>query len=148
MRHSRRGLKRRYGHSKRARKLASIASGRHVIHNANSSDRDWTKRNFIFAFGAYGNTYVRAWGNGIDSALDAAVDWLADHKPGLLSDDVVRSEYERFKEEGMSDEKAIQEAELDTTIAGNNGHYLNSSEWMIVAEDPSHEQVLQIQGRK
>ena len=145
----RRALKRRYGHSKKARKRVSIASGRHVIHNANSSDRDWTKHNFIFWFGGpYSATYVRAWGNDIDSALDEAVDWLVDHKPGLLCDKEVEEEYKRLIAEGKSEEEAQEEAEMDTTTAGNYGNRLNSEEWGIVAEDPSHEQVLQIQGRK
>ena len=100
MKRRRRHLRRRYGHNKRARKRASIASARHKIHNANSG-YSWP-HNWIFAFGAYGDTYVRAWGTSLEDALEEAIDWLADHKPGLLADDHVADEYKRLIAEGKS----------------------------------------------
>ena len=150
MRHSRRGLKRRYGHSKRARKLASIASGRHVIHNANSGGKDTWRHNYIFWFGGpYSATYVRAWANAMDDALDEAVDWLSDHKPGLLADDeAINEEYKRLVAEGMDEEKAAEQAEEGTTPAGGYDQRLDSESWGLVAEDPTRERVLQIQGRR
>lgn len=113
----------------------------------NSSDKDWKKHRFILAFGAYGDTLLMVWANSLDDALDEAVDWIADHAPGLLADDAVKEAYEEAIREGKSEEAAQEAAEMDTVTAGNNGHYLHSWEWNIVAEDPTREQVLEIQRR-
>jgi hypothetical protein len=142
-----RALRRRYGHSKRSRKRASLESGSRTIHNVNASDRDWAAHNFIFGFGAYGDTLVRAWGRGVEDALEHAMEWIADHEPGILANEAVQDEYKRALAEGKSEEEAIEEAEVDTTQDGS-GNYVNSWEWTIVAEDPTREQVLQIQGRR
>lgn len=48
----------------------------------------------------------------------------------------------------MTEEEAREEAEVDTTCAGNSGHYLLSWEWTIVAEDPSRAEMMDILGRK
>lgn len=143
-----RALRHRYGRSKSGRKQASLAGARHVIHNANPGDKSWTRHNYVFAFGGpYSSKYVRAWANSLDDALDEAVDWLSDHAPGLLCDKEVGEEYERLIAEGKSEEEAMEEAEMDTTPAGGYGQRIRSEEWSIVAEDPSRERVLQIQGR-
>ncbi len=113
----------------------------------NSSDKDWTKHRFVLAFGAYGDTMLLAWANSLDDALDEAVDWIEDHAPGLLADEAVADEYKRLKAEGKSDEEAMEEAEVDTTRAGNHGHYLHSWEWALVAEDPTREQMLELERR-
>lgn len=145
MRRRHKALRRRYGHSKRARKRASLASGRHVIHNANPS-RTWPN-NYIFWFGAHAPTYVRAWGSSMEDALDEAADWLSDHKPGLLATEQVEDEYKRLIEEGKSEEEAWEEAQMDTTPMGGYGQIAMSEEWGIVVENPTRAQVLEIQGR-
>jgi hypothetical protein len=111
----------------------------------NGSDRDWTRQRFILSFGAYGWTALMVWANSLDDALDEAVDWLADNAPGLLCDDAVNEEYQRGIAAGMSEEDAIEAAEVDTTRAGNNGHYLLSYEWGIVSENPTRKQILELQ---
>lgn len=118
------------------------------IHLVNPSDKTWTKHRFIFWFGAYGWTRLMVWANSLDDALDEAVDWIADNAPGLLADDAVTEEYNRCIGEGMSEEEAQEEATVDTTCAGNCGHYLNSWEWGILAEDPTRAEVLELLGRK
>ncbi len=137
-------LRRRYGHSKKARKKASLAGARHTIHNVNPGSYD---QNFIFWFGSHGATYVRAWGSSLQDALDEAVDWLSDHYPGLLADTEVEEEYKRLIGEGVSEEEAQEQAEMDMTPAGGYGQHIRSDEWGIEAENPTHARVLQIQGR-
>lgn len=113
----------------------------------NGSDRGWTKHNYVLAFGAYGDTVLRVWANGLENAFDIAFDWLADNKPGKFFDEAVTEEYERAISEGLSEEEAIERAELDMTRAGDAGHYLPSWECQIVAENPTREEVLRLQGR-
>lgn len=107
----------------------------------NPNEASWTRHRFVLAFGAYGWTQVMVWANSLDDALDEAVDYIADHEPGLLADDAVAEEYERAIAEGKSEGEAQEEATVDTTCAGNNGHYLNSWEWTIVAEDPERDEL-------
>jgi len=108
----------------------------------NPTDRDWTKHRFILAFGAYGWTRCMVWANDLDDALDEAVDWIADHEPGLLADEAVQEEYKLAISEGCDEDEAQERADIDTTCAGNEGHYLLSWEWTIVAEDPSRADVV------
>lgn len=114
----------------------------------NPSDRNWTKHRYILAFGAYGDTLLMVWANSLDDALDECVDWIADNAPGLLADDEVADEFKRLVSEGMSEEQAMEQAEIDTTCAGTYPfHYLHSWEWTIVAEDPSRKDVLELMQR-
>ena len=113
----------------------------------NSTDRDWARHRYLLAFGAYGETRLLVWANSLDSALDECVDWLADNNPGILADDSVREEYERGIAEGMSEEASRARAEVDTTCAGNCGHYLSSWEWSVVFEDPTRAELLELMGR-
>lgn len=109
----------------------------------NGSDRGWTKHRYILSFDG---TVLMVWANSLNQALDEAVDWIADHAPGILADEAVQEAYLEALASGMTEEEAQSEAEMDTTCAGNNGHYLNSWEWGIVAEDPSRTQVLELLG--
>jgi hypothetical protein len=113
----------------------------------NGSDRDWTKYRFVLWFGACAPTHLMVWGNGLDDALDEAVDWIAEHAPGLLADEAVQDEYKRLVAEGKSEEEAQTEATVDTTPAGNACHYLHSWEWGITFENPTRAQILDLQGR-
>lgn len=108
----------------------------------NPNDRDWTDSRFVLCFGAYGWTRLMVYANSLEDALDECVDWIADNAPGLLADDAVHKAYNEAIANGMSEEAAQGEAEEDTTCAGNEGHYLNSWEWGIVAENPSRADVL------
>lgn len=138
--------RRRFGHNKRARKRASLHNARHKIINVNPGS-GW-RHNYIFAFGAYGDTLLRAWGDSLQDALDEAADWASDHAPGLLvSDDVIKEAYDEAIAEGKSEEEAWEYAEQDTSPAGGYGQRIMSHEWHVVAEDPTREQILQIQGR-
>jgi|SRR5579885_1392820 len=111
------------------------------LHVINFSDRHWTRHRYVLCFGAYGWTKCLVWANSLDDALDECVDWIADNAPGLLCDDQVNEEYHRAIAEGKSEEEAQEEATIDTTCAGNNGHYLLSWEWGICAEDPTTKEI-------
>lgn len=107
----------------------------------NPTDRAWTKHRYILRFGAYGDHVLMVYANGLGDALDECVDFLADRWPGLLADEAVQEDYEAAIAEGLDEEQAYELSTEDTTCAGNNGHYLASWEWGIVAEDPSREDV-------
>ena len=114
----------------------------HPLVIVNRSDRSWTKSRFVLWFGQAGPyLYLMVWANGIDSALDTCVDWLADNTPGLLSDEIVNADYEKALAEGLDEDEAASKAIVDTTCAGNNGHYLMSDHWEIVFENPSRQQL-------
>jgi hypothetical protein len=113
----------------------------------NPGDRTRTRHRYVLWFGAYGWTRLMVWANSLDDALDEAVDWIVDHAPGLLCDDVVAEEYGRAIAAGMTPEAAQEEAEEDTTCAGNYGNRILSWEWGIVAENPSRAEVLEMLGR-
>lgn len=107
----------------------------------NPSDRDWTKHRYVLWFGAYGSTRLMVWANSLEDGLDAAVDWIVDHAPGLLSDDEVEAAYEEALSLGSDEENAQRIATVDKTCAGNASNYLNSWEWGIVCEDPTRAQL-------
>jgi hypothetical protein len=110
----------------------------------NPERRDYCRHKYILHFGAYGWTMVMVWANSLDSALDEAVDWLAENGPGLICDDAVAEAYREAIAEGLSEEDAYTRACEDTTSAGNEGHYILSYEWGVSAEDPTREQVLEL----
>lgn len=116
--------------------------GRVTIINPN--DANFYKHRYVFAFGAYGDTLLMAYAEGPDSALDECIDWLVEHAPGHIIDEQVNEEFRRLKAEGKSDEKAWEEAEVDTVSGGNAGNHVNASEVHIVAEDPTREQLYEI----
>lgn len=113
----------------------------------NPLESAWTSHRFVLAFGAYGDTVLVAHANHLEDALDACIDWIAEHEPGLLCDDAVAEEYARAIEEGKSEEEAMEIAEVDTTCGGNAGNRINSWEWSILAEDPDRAAILSLAGR-
>ena len=116
-------------------------------HFVNPSDRDWTRGRYLLWFGSYAPLYLMTWANSLDSALDQSIDWLAENAPGLLCEDEVAEAYADGIKRGLSEEEAIEDAEVDTTIGGNNGLHISSQEWGIVYENPTREQVLQFQNQ-
>jgi len=114
------------------------------FHVINSTDRDWTKHRFVLAFGAYGWTVCLVWANHLEDALDECIDWIADNKPGLLYDEAVQRAFQAAIAKGKSEEDAIAEAETDMTCAGNNGRYIASWDWTILAEDPDRKTLKEI----
>jgi hypothetical protein len=112
----------------------------------NPTDRDWARHRYVLCFGAYGDTKLCVWANGIEGALDECVDWIADNAPGLLADEAVAEAYKGAIAAGKSEDEAQEEAQVDTTCAGNAGNYLHSWEWGIVAEDPGRATVLALIG--
>lgn len=116
------------------------------IEIANPGDKAYGNPAWVLAFGAYGCTYVLAYADSLEDALDECVDWIADNAPGLLCDDSVEEEYKRqiagaiMSGEDPSDESVIERSQdaatVDTTCAGNAGHYLVSWEWTICLENP------------
>jgi len=119
----------------------------------NPGDREWTKHRYILWFGAYASTHCLVWADSLDDALDECVDWLAKNAPGLLADEEVQAEYKRVCEEAIAegldedeaDDKAREESQIDTTQAGNYGHYLHSWEWGITAENPTRKEIKELQ---
>jgi hypothetical protein len=121
------------------------------IYIANPGDRGYWPA-WVLAFGPYGDLYVLAYAKCLEDALDECVDWIADNAPGLLADDEVADEYRRVLTEHVAagadptDERVIEAAqavaEIDTTIAGNYGHYLHSWQWQICLEDPTKEALI------
>ena len=114
--------------------------GRDVI-LVNPSDRDWTRHRYVLWFGGCGVTNLMIWANGLEDALDEAVDWIAEHAPGYLADESVHEEYNRLIAEGKSEDEAREKAEADTTIAGNAGNYLHSWEWGLTLENPTRKEL-------
>lgn len=110
----------------------------------NPTERKWHSSAFVLWFGAYGETRLHVYADHLEDALDECVDWLADHAPGMLADEQVHDEYERLLAEAVAagkdpeatSEECAQEAEVDTTCAGNAGNYLLSWEWGIALENP------------
>jgi hypothetical protein len=113
----------------------------------NPSDRDYTKHRYVLAFGAHGWTVLVAWASHLEDALDECVDWIAEHAPGLLADEQVAEAYREAIAEGHDEETAQELATVDTTCAGNAGHYLLSWEWTIVCVDPSRAELKSILGQ-
>lgn len=120
--------------------------GQAPITLVNPGDRDYVESRFILWFGAAGGARLMVWANHLEDALEEAVDWIVDNAPGLLADDEVKEEYDRLRAEGKDEEEAMEGAEVDMTSC-DGGHYLRSDDWGIVAEDPSREEVLEIEGR-
>ncbi len=87
------------------------------------------------------------WANHLEDAIDEAIDWVADHAPGNLMDEQVHEAYQRAISQGLSEEQALQVAEEDVFSGGNSGHYVASDELNVVAENPTRECVLRLQGR-
>jgi len=124
-----------------------------TIHVANPNDRNYQNNRFIFAFGAYGDTLVMAWGD-FQDALDEAGDWLREHAPGILHTEEVNEAYNVAYDEAVADgmdeddatEHAQAESEMDMTPIGDS-EWIASWEWTIVAENPTRSQILEIQGR-
>lgn len=112
------------------------------LHCANRRDR--SQKAFVLAFDAYGSTRILAYADHLEGALDECVDWIAENKPGLLMDEAVSDAYLEARGEGMSEEKAQEEAEVDMTCAGNACPYLASWEWAIVGEDLTPAQISEV----
>lgn len=134
----------------------------------NPDNRDYTSHRYVLCFGAYGDTVLMVWANGLEDALEECGEWIADHAPGLFCDDSVKDQFEELYEEYLSanretcsckgEEEPCEEctesarsdawegSEEDTTRL-DNGHYLPSWEWGIVAEDPDRKTMLSLLGR-
>jgi hypothetical protein len=130
-----------------ARGKEAEAMGLRDIKIANPSGRSFYDQRFVLAFGAYGDTYVLAYADSLESALDECVDWIAENAPGLLADNEVFAAYKEALAEAVAagadpeDESVINTAQesatVDTTQAGNYGNYLHSWEWTIALENPT-----------
>lgn len=117
------------------------------IIDINRGDHSFTDHRFVLAFGAYGDTLLLVHADHLEDALDEAIDWLVDNAPGHIIDDQVEEAYREAIAEGKSDEEAMEISEQDTTSGGNAGNHISSSEWSIVIEDPTREQLEEI-GRR
>ena len=113
----------------------------------NPTDRTMTNHRFILAIGAYGQRRLMVWANTLDDALDAAIDWLADHAPGHLADSQAEEAYLAAIAAGETEGDALVMFEEDVTRGGNCGHAILRFEWGVLAEDPTRAQILAIMGR-
>lgn len=110
---------------------------------ANPTDADWTRHRYLFSLGAYGWTKVLVWANDGDAALEVLGEWCVEHAPGLLCNDEVQEEFERAKSEGLGEEEAWEQAEVDT-VRDNCGNYWHAWELSYVV-DPTRAQILAVQ---
>jgi hypothetical protein len=110
----------------------------------NPHDKHFTNNRYCLAFDAYGSKALLVWANSIKDALNECIDWIADNAPGLLADEQVEEEYHRLIGQGETPEQAHDHATVDTTCAGNEGHYILSWEWMILTENPDRKTLKEI----
>jgi hypothetical protein len=66
----------------------------------------------------------------------------------LADDEAINEEYKRLIAEGMDEDEAAEKADEGTTPAGGYGQRLPQEGWGLVAQDPTRERVLEIQGRR
>lgn len=124
----------------------SMSDERTVI-PVNPGERDWTDQRFVLWFGEISPVQLLIWGKSLEDCLDEGFDWVEENAPGLLCDAEVAEEYHRLIAEGMSDEKAMEESEVDTTSGGNHGVRINSDHWGISLDNPSRGELLAFMGR-
>lgn len=120
------------------------------VNVANASDRRWRRHSYLLWFGACAPTFVLAYADSLDDALEAAAEWLAEHAPGHLMEwggddhiDLIRGvcderglEYRPEFFVGMIEPpwgSVLDAAEADLTYTESG--FLTSYEWGIVAED-------------
>jgi len=94
-----------------------------------------------FQFGAYGDTHLYVWADGMGSGFEIAVEWLDDHAPGMLTM-VSEEDYQQAAEElgkvwdpSDPDDEIMQTAEADMTMIGHttlkHGNAVASWEWTV-----------------
>lgn len=118
------------------------------IEIVNPTDRAFTSSRFVLWFGAYGSTRLMVWADDLSDAFDEAIDWIAEHSPGMLADDSVCEAFDDARAAGLPDEAARELAETDMSQGGNCGNYVPSWEWGCLAENPTRADVLALQGRE
>lgn len=91
----------------------------------NPSDWTWTSHAYRFQFGAYGDTRLLVFANGLDSGLETAAEWLAENAPGHLS------QLDDFPAEALDSDG--QPVDHTYTESG----YLASWEWTVDEVDRS-----------
>ena len=95
---------------------------RHLVHITSGA---FTVMNFL------------VWGHA-EQCIDQVVDYLAEHAPGLLDNDIVEEEIDRLMSEGLTDSSAYEEATTDMIC--NGGDYI-SSETVHFTWDPTREDI-------
>lgn len=50
------------------------------INVANPGDKQWTRNRYLFSFGAIGSTFILAYGNGLEDALETAAELLVERE--------------------------------------------------------------------
>jgi hypothetical protein len=133
----------------------NYSRGAHTLTIINPDDRTFYGKAYVLWFGACGPTRLLAYAKSLEDALETCVDWIVDNAPGLLADEQVHEAYNeaidaaREVGEDVEDDdvqcRCQDEATVDTTICGD--HYLHSSEWGIVVEQPSRANMLELIGR-
>lgn len=114
------------------------------IHVANPSDKSWTRGRYLLWFGAHSATFVLAYANDLDSALEESAELLSREAPGLF----VEPDYEHAENRPCEYVcgscnlcmRHAEDAEADLTHTESG--YLASWEWGIVLENPSREFII------
>lgn len=109
-----------------------------VLHDNKHEDKRW----LLWAGAVCPETFL-VWGD-LDDALDEVGEWAEKHAPGWFCDEAVADEYKRAIAEGLDEESAQQQAEVDTTSMCDGRHYMNSWEWGIVREDPTRAEIIAV----
>jgi len=127
------------------------------INVVNASDKQWSRHSYLLWFGLISPIYLLIYDNSLDSAIETAGSWLAEHAPGHLME-MHGEEHEGLLQEACQDAgleyppkdysdmdpywKAFQDAEADLTYTESG--YLTSYEWGIIGEDLDRNQLIEI----
>jgi hypothetical protein len=99
---------------------------------------------FGYGFTRFGSVKLAVYAKHLEDALDECIDYIAEHAPGYLCDDEVAAEFERLKVEGVDDETAAEQSEVDTTCGGGGGNRIKSEAWGIISERPTRKERMHI----
>lgn len=100
-----------------------------------------------FSTGGMSATHLLVYADNLDDALGECVDYLEEQGlEGFFADDEVAEAYSTLIAEGVDEDEAREEAEVDTLAAGNHGRYLRTGTWGVTAENPSPAQLREIGG--
>ena len=112
------------------------------IEIVNGPDRSWARHRYILWFGTMSTNYLMVWANGLENAIEFAGEWLAYNAPRHIITNSVEECYQGGIADGMTENDARECSERDATYTESG--WLDSSEWGLIAEDPSREAVLQL----
>ena len=112
----------------------------------NPGSKDYTKHRYVLWFDAHAPTYFVVWADSLQDAVDEVADeWMEKNAPGWFQDEQIEESFKEGIEEGLSEEDAQEQATADMSPVGGYGRYISSEDWGVEAEDPSREQILELE---